>query len=219
MRGGGTSAQGHVPLQFSCQGVGLRVNVTERVLQGRATEWSATVDSAWPLLVYITDCCNSGTHRCYGHTQHTLIETFSHCYRRQVSKRARIAYRGSSQGRQRESHARRAGRQPRQSAWKATQVAHPSAPPRQLGGGTPQREAPALEAPETPVFSPLPYTPLGSAGVERMLRRSQEDAEAGDENSTPHISPLPYTPMSSAEVQRMLKRARKQPRTARQLFP
>ena len=69
------------------------------------------------------------------------------------------------------------------------------------------------------MFSPLPYTPLGSAEVERMLRRSHAETEARDEHITPDVSPLPYTPLSSVEVQRMLKRARKQPRTARQLFP
>ena len=96
----------------------------------------------------------------------------------------------------------------------------PNTPPGNWGGGggTLQREAPAWEAPDTPVFSPLLYTPLGSAEVERMLRRSQAEAGAGDEPVTPNISPLAYTPLSSAEVQRMLKRARKQPRTARQLF-
>ena len=68
------------------------------------------------------------------------------------------------------------------------------------------------------MFSPLLYTSLGSAEVERMLRWSPEEAGAGDEPITPAISPLPYTPLSSVEVQRMPKRARKQPRTARQLF-
>ena len=86
------------------------------------------------------------------------------------------------------------------------------------GGGTPQREAQAWEALDTPVFSPLPYIPLGSAEVERMLRRSQAEAGAGDEPVTPDIIPLPYTPLSSAEVQRMLKRARKHPRTAAEVF-
>ena len=68
------------------------------------------------------------------------------------------------------------------------------------------------------MFSPLPYTPLGSAEVEQMLIGSQAEVGAGDEPVTPDINPLPYTPLSSAEVQRMLKRERKQPRTARQLF-
>ena len=48
-----------VPHQFSCQGSGLPVNVPEKVLQGWTSEWSARVDSAWPLLVHITDCCTS----------------------------------------------------------------------------------------------------------------------------------------------------------------
>ena len=30
-----------VPLHFSCQGAGLRLHVPEKVLQGRATKWSA----------------------------------------------------------------------------------------------------------------------------------------------------------------------------------
>ena len=50
------------------------------------------------------------------------------------------------------------------------------------------------ETPGTAVLSPLPYTPLGSAEVERMLRRSQADVGAGDGPVTPDISPLPYTP-------------------------
>ena len=42
-----------VPLNFSCQDSELRVNVPEKVLQGRTLAWSARVDSAWPLLVYV----------------------------------------------------------------------------------------------------------------------------------------------------------------------
>ena len=44
------------------------------------------------------------------------------------------------------------------------------------------------------MFAPLPYTPLGSAEVERMIRRSQAEVGAGDESVTPEISPLPYPP-------------------------
>ena len=43
-----------VPLEFSCQTSELRVNVPEKVLQGRTSAWSASVNRAWPLLVCIT---------------------------------------------------------------------------------------------------------------------------------------------------------------------
>ena len=48
-----------VPLDFSFQTSELRVNVPEKVLQVRTSAWSASVDGAWPLLVYITDCYTS----------------------------------------------------------------------------------------------------------------------------------------------------------------
>ena len=62
-----------VLLQFSCHESGLRVNVPEKVLQGRTTEWSARVDSAWPILAYITICCTSGKRGSAMRTRNTLV--------------------------------------------------------------------------------------------------------------------------------------------------
>ena len=60
------------PQDVSCQDSGLRVNVPEKVVQGRTSEWSARVDSAWPLLVYIRDCCTSReTPVAWTHTTHS----------------------------------------------------------------------------------------------------------------------------------------------------
>ena len=60
-----------VPLDFSCETSELRLNVPEKVLQGWVSAWSASVDNAWPLLVYITDCCTSGdTPVSWTHTAH-----------------------------------------------------------------------------------------------------------------------------------------------------
>ena len=46
------------------------MNVPEKVLQGRTSAWSASVDSVWPLLVYIIDCCTRDTPVSWTHTAH-----------------------------------------------------------------------------------------------------------------------------------------------------
>ena len=207
-----------VPLDFSCQTAELRVNVPEKVLQGRTSAWSASVDSAWPLLVSITDCCTSrDTPVSWTHTAHSFLSELQTILRsageHSLQCRPAGGQLGSPEG---------APGSPERAADSPDSLGRDSDSsseyfPRQLGG-TPQREMHVQETPGTLVFSPHRYTPLGSAEVERMLRRSQADDGAGDEPVTLDISPLPYTPLGSAEVQRMLKRARKQPRTARQLF-
>ena len=207
-----------VPLQFSCQDSGLRVSLPEKVLQGRASAWSMRVDSAWPLLVYITDYCTSrDTPVLWTHTTHlshpelkTLLQSASECMLECGSPGEQP---GSPEGAPGSPDG--AAGSP-VSLGRDTNGSSEYSPPATGGGaGTPQRESQVWEAPSTPVFSPLPYTPLGSAEVERMIRRSQAEVGTGDEPVTPEISLLPHSPLSSAEVQRMLKRARKQPRTAR----
>ena len=195
------------------------MNVPEKVLQGRTTEWSATVDSAWPLLVYITDCCTSkDTPVLWTHTTHS-----SHSELQSLLKTASDHSLECSSAREQPGSPEGEPGPPDGAASSPVSLGSdpdgPSdySPPAVGEGGTPQREAPAWEAPDNPVFSPLPYTPLGSAEMERMLRRSQAETVVGDEHITPDVRPLPCTPLSSAEVRRMLKRARKQPRTARQL--
>ena len=71
-------------------------------------------------------------------------------------------------------------------------------------------------SPKTPVFSPLPYSPLSSAEVERMIKRSKTGEK---QMCTPSISPLPYTPLTSVEVQRMVAKSRPKRGAAKRLFP
>ena len=70
-------------------------------------------------------------------------------------------------------------------------------------------------SPRTPAFSPLPYSLLSSAEVERMIKRSKTDQ---GRQHTPDLSPLPYTPLTGAEVQRMTARPKPKGGAAKWLF-
>ena len=80
--------------------------------------------------------------------------------------------------------------------------------------GTPGDRTPP-PSPKTPVFSPLSYSPLSGAEVERMIKRSKTGE---GQLRTPDISPLPYTPFTSVEVQRMVERSKPKSGAAKRLF-
>ena len=153
-----------VPLQFSCQEAGLRVNVPEKVLQGRTTEWSATVDSAWPLLVYITDCCTSRhTPVLWTHTTHS-----SHSEFQSLLKTANEHSLECSSARKQPGSPEGEPGPPDRAASSPVSLGsvHPITPPRQLGGGGghASERSTGLGSTGYPSVQPTPVHPLGQCG-------------------------------------------------------
>ena len=180
------------------------------------------MDSAWPLLVYIMDCCTSrDTPVLWTHTTHSSHSDFQSLLKLASEHSRKFGSAGEQPGSPEgvQDSPDGAACSP-VSLGRDTDGSSEYSPPGNWGGGgghTAERGASLGSAGYATVQS-TPVHPLGQCGGGKDARRSQAEVGAGDEPVTPDVSPLPYTPLSSAEVQGMLKRARKQPRTARRLF-